>query len=423
MVSPGAGSTPPLSRGRAWALALIATLTMAVSYVDRQTLSAIAPSVQKALGFDDAAYGWLGMAFAFAYLVGAPVAGALVDRVGARRGLLGAVLTWSVIAAVHAVVPIFGVLLAMRVLLGLAEAPSFPAAAQTIQRGLPPADHARGFGVLFTGSSIGAAVAPPLATWLADAYGWRVAFLGTAAAGLLWIPLWLAVAFTGPARRALDVRHAAAPARAPSVIPFALAKHSAVLRAMMAVAASAPLITFSHQWGTKFLVQDHGITQTAAGHLLWAPPLFFDVGAILFGHLASVARARGADGVPRPLLAAAAALMLAGVAVPYAPTPALAVAALCVALCGGGGMYALPMSDMAVRVAPWQVASAGGICAAAQSVAQIVTNPFLGNAVKGTGSYTFAVVALSLWVIPGSVAWLLWRPPPPYREDQPTLIS
>ena len=58
--------------------------------------------------------------------------------------------------------------------------------------------------MLFTGSSIGAAVAPPLATWLADRYGFRVAFLGTAAAGLLWIPLWLAVAFTAPARRALD---------------------------------------------------------------------------------------------------------------------------------------------------------------------------------------------------------------------------
>jgi len=407
---------PPLSRGRAWALALIATLTMAVSYIDRQTLSAIAPSVQKALHFDDAAYGYLGVAFALAYLVGAPVAGAIVDRVGARRGLLGAVLMWSAIAAVHAVAPGFGVLLTMRVLLGLAESPSFPAAAQTIQRGLPPADHARGFGVLFTGSSIGAAIAPPLATWLADRYDYRAAFLGTAAAGLLWIPLWLAVAFRGPARRALDLRHAAAPVRAPSLVPFALAKHSAVQRSVMAVLASAPLLTFSHQWGTKFLVQDHGITQRAAGALLWAPPLFFDVGAIAFGHLASVARARGAEGVPRPLLAVAAALMLGGLAVPFAPTPALAVVALCVALCGGGGMYALPMADLAVRVAPWQVASAGGLCAAAQSVAQVVTNPLLGHAVKGTGSYTLAIVGLSLWVIPGSVAWLAWRPPPPYID-------
>src|SRR5579885_2500839 len=158
---------PGLSRAAAWALALTATLTMAVSYVDRQTLSAIAPSVQAALGFDDTAFGLLNGAFAAAYLVGAPVAGWLVDRVGARRGLLAAVLTWSAVAALHAAVPGFGVLVGMRVLLGLAEAPSFPAAAQTIQRSLPPADRARGFGVVFTGSSIGAAIAPPLATQLA----------------------------------------------------------------------------------------------------------------------------------------------------------------------------------------------------------------------------------------------------------------
>src|SRR5271155_4834929 len=94
--SPSIGAS--LSRPAAWALALTATLTMAVSYVDRQTLSAIAPSVQAALGFDDAHYGDLASAFAVAYLVGAPIAGRVIDRVGARRGLLGAVLVWSAVA-------------------------------------------------------------------------------------------------------------------------------------------------------------------------------------------------------------------------------------------------------------------------------------------------------------------------------------
>jgi MFS transporter, ACS family, hexuronate transporter len=341
--------------------------------------------------------------------------------VGARRGLLGAVLLWSAVAALHAVAPLFGVLLGMRILLGLAEAPSFPAAAQTIQRALPPADRARGFGVLFTGSSIGAAIAPPLATWLAARYGFRAAFLGTAAAGLLWIPLWLAVAFTAPARRALDREptQTADASQPPSfdLIPVALAQHPAVLRSVVAVLASAPMLTVVYQWGTKYLVHDHHLTQLAAGALLWSPPLFFDFGAVLFGHLASRARARGAEGVPRPLLAVSAAAMLGGLAIPFAPTPTLAVAAMCVTLFGGGGMYALPMADMASRVAPWQVATAGGICAAAQSVAQIATNLSLGPSVKWTGSYGAAVIALTLWVIPGSIAWLAWRPPPPYRED------
>jgi len=390
---------------------------MSVSYIDRQTLAAIAPSVQKALAVPDSAYGDLVSAFSIAYLVGAPLAGWLVDRVGARRGLFGAVLLWSGVAALHALVPGFAFLFALRIALGFAEAPSFPGAAQTVHRALPPADRARGFGVLFTGSSIGAMIAPPLATWLADRYGFRAAFLGTAAAGLLWIPLWLRVTSSARARAALDLR--AAPAeRGGAGGGRSVLRHPAVLRAMLVVLASAPLLSLLFNWGTKLLVHDHHLTQRATGHYLWLPPLFFDGGAILFGHLASVARSasKGDGGVPRGLLAAACVTMLAGVALPFAHTPEQVVAAMCVTMAGGGGLYALPMSDLAARVSPRVVATAGGLCAAAQSVAHIVANPLIGRSVERTGSYAFIALALTAWVIPGCVGWLLWRPPPVYRE-------
>jgi predicted MFS family arabinose efflux permease len=407
------GTPPPLSRRAAWALALTATLTMAVSYIDRQTLAAIAPSVQRGLGFEgnDVYYGYLGSAFAVAYLVGAPVAGHIIDLLGARRGLLGAVLLWSLVSALHALAPTFGVLLAMRVMLGLAEAPSFPAAAQTIQRALPPTDRARGFGVLFTGSSIGAAIAPPLATWIAARWGWQAAFLGTASAGLVWVPLWLALAFGAPARAALDRPSSGKPP------PFREVLRPAVLRAMMAVLASAPLLTLLYQWSTKYLVHDHHLTQRAAGSLLAFPPLFFDVGAIAFGHLASKARARGEQGVPRSLFAAAGCLMLAGAAIPLASTPDLAIVAMCVTMMGGGGMYALPMADLAVRVPPGMVSAAGGMCAAAQSIAQIASNLTIGRVVGATGSYLWIFVGFAIWVVPGSLLWLAWRLPPPPHDD------
>src|SRR5262245_20525854 len=179
---------------------------MAVSYVDRQTLAVLAPTVTTALGISEQGYGWLVSAFSIAYLVGAPLAGRLVDRVGARHGLLGAVLLWSIVAALHALAPGFGILFALRIALGFAEAPSFPGAAQTVHRSLPPEERARGFGVLFTGSSFGAMIAPPLATFFEARWGWRVAFLVTAIAGLVWVPVWLAVAFAPASRRALDRR-------------------------------------------------------------------------------------------------------------------------------------------------------------------------------------------------------------------------
>ncbi|APR86189.1 D-galactonate transporter [Minicystis rosea] len=407
---------PLLSRPAAWALALTATLTMSVSYIDRQTLAAIAPSVQKALAIPDSAYGDLVSAFSIAYLVGAPAAGYLIDRIGARRGLLSAVLLWSVVAALHALVPSFAVLFALRIALGLAEAPSFPGAAQTVHRALSPADRARGFGVLFTGSSIGAMIAPPLATWLADRYGFRAAFIGTALAGLLWVPLWVRVAYADRARRALD-RHTVT--AAPRLGAGALIRHPAVLRTVLVVLASAPLLSLLFNWGTKLLVHDHHLTQRQTGHYLWLPPLFFDAGAILFGHLASVARARGQGetGVPRSLLATACVVMLAGLYIPFAPTPELVVAAMCVTMVGGGGLYALPVADLSIRVPPSAVATACGLGAAAQSIAHIVANPMIGRSVERHGSYSFIVLALTLWIIPGCVGWLAWKPPPAWREE------
>src|SRR5689334_14910251 len=94
-----------LSRRQAWTVAIVATLTMTVSYIDRATLGVLAPTVTKALDISEAEYGWLAAAFSIAYLVSTPLAGWWIDRIGARRGLLGSVAVWSVVAALHAIAP------------------------------------------------------------------------------------------------------------------------------------------------------------------------------------------------------------------------------------------------------------------------------------------------------------------------------
>lgn len=422
---------PPLSRGAAWALALTATLTMAVSYVDRQTLAVLAPTVTKELAISEEAYGWLISAFSIAYLVSAPLAGRLIDRVGARRGLLGAVLLWSAVAALHAAVPAFGVLFALRIALGAAEAPSFPGAAQTVHRSLPPADQARGFGVLFTGSSIGAMIAPPLATMIEHRWGWRAAFLGTAAAGLIWVPVWLAVAFRPAARAALD-RHGAggdgeargtapgatevaAGSAGPGPTTWEILTNVAVLRAIATVAASSPILAFLLNWGSKYLVTVYGLQQADVGTYLMFPPLFYDAGAILIGNMASRRARRVTDGSPpRGLFAMSAALCAMGGLMPFVGGPAATMAAASACMAGAGGMVALVVSDMMARVHPAAVSTAGGITASAQSLAYIALSVIAGAALQRGISYAAIIAALGLWVIPGCALWLLVRPPPPY---------
>lgn len=408
-----------LSPRMAWALALTGTFTMSVSYVDRQTLSALAPTVTKKLAIDETHYGLLVSAFSIAYLVGAPLAGRLIDAVGARRGLLGAVLVWSVVAAMHALVPDimmrtalsgFVVLFALRIALGLAEAPTFPGAAQTVQRALPPSERARGLGILYTGSSFGAMVAPPLASYLEHRFqSWEVAFLGTAMVGLIWVPIWLLVAWSKRARPVMDLHHEK------KVPPLRLAEllgNVAVWRGVALIIACVPLLGIHIHWLSKFLERRYHTTQLEIGSLLILPSLIFDVGAVLFGSLASRAQKRRPESTapPRGLMTIAVIVAMTGVFLPLCPNPLSAMILAGVSMAGGGGMFALNTADVLRRVPANGVSTAGGIMAAAQSLALIVSSPLVGQVVEWTGSYGPILLAFALFHLPGVGVWLLVRP-------------
>ena len=158
-------------------MALVGTLTMTVSFVDRSTLGVLAPSVTSALRISEAGYGWLVSAFSMAYLISTPLAGVFIERVGARKGLVVAVLIWSAVALAHGLASSFAMLFVLRLALGVAEGPSFPGASQTVYRALAPRDRPRGYGALYTGSSIGMALAPLIASRSCGAMGMACGFL------------------------------------------------------------------------------------------------------------------------------------------------------------------------------------------------------------------------------------------------------
>jgi len=391
-----------LPRRVAWSVVAVATLTMTVSYIDRQTFAVLAPKVTEALGISETGYGWLASAFSIAYLVATPISGWWIDRVGARRGLAVSVLVWSGIAAV----PNFAVLFVLRIALGLAEGPGFPGAAQTVQRALPPAERARGFGLLFTGSSIGAMVVPPIAARLYAAYGWRVTFLGTAIAGLVWVPMWIALARRRDVTAQLEL-----PPTTKSVRPrlAELLRDPVIFRGLLAVFAAAPVLGFGAAWGAKYLVWTHAIDQKHVGDYLWLPPLCLDAGAIVFGDLAS--RLRRPEGTSPVVLYFCALLLTSALAfVPYAMSPWKAMALLGLASAGGGAMYTLSTADMLSKLAPEIVSFAGGTLAGAQSLALIIANPLIGYAVDHRDNYDAVTIALALCAIPGSLIWIAWRP-------------
>jgi ACS family hexuronate transporter-like MFS transporter len=400
-----------LPRARAWLVAIVATAAMSVSYIDRQVVAVIATSVRAALGFDAERFGWLAGAFSAAYLVAAPVAGAVLDRVGARRGLVVAILAWSAVSAAHALAPSLAALLALRVALGVAEAPSFPGAAQSVRRALPPRDRSAAFGLIFTGSSLGAAVAGPLAIALDVRFGWRAAFAITSLLGCAWVPLWIAVTRAPEVRAALaapapaPVQARAAPGAAAS-LP-ALLKEAAVLRALVMVLASAPALMFLFVWMPQYMEIGRGVAKADLGRYVWLPPVMADVGMVGFGALA-------ARWPPVRLVLAAAAMATVMVLVPAAPGPWGAIALMGVSAMGAGGIYTLLTADMMARVDPARAAAAGGLTAAAQSVVYVALNPIVGRWVLRTSSFDGALMFVGALALPGACIWSLW----PMRRER-----
>lgn len=399
-----------LSRRHAWLVALAATLTMTVSYIDRQSLAVLAPAVTEALDISATEYGWLSSAFSIAYLLATPLAGWWIDRIGARRGLVISVLVWSTVAALQALVPGFGTLFLLRILLGFAEGPSFPGSAQTVQRVLPPSDRSRGFGVLFSGSSIGGMIVPPLAALIFQEYGWRYAFFLTALVGLLWIPIWIAVTSPRAVRERID-NPAVAAAPRPPVID--LLRHPIMIRALIGIFAAAPVIGLMLAWGAKYLVATWGLEQKDVGAYLWLPPLLFDAGAILFGDLA--ARFKRPPGAPaRGLFAVAMLLATATIALPFAGSAWQGVIIVGIAVAGSGGLYSICTADLMSRMPAECVSTAGGIVAGAQSVALIALGPLIGAVVGHYGHYDGVAIGIGLWALPGSLIWIFWKPPARY---------
>jgi ACS family hexuronate transporter-like MFS transporter len=379
-------------------------------------VSAIGASVRRALEMNAAQFGWLAAAFSMAYLLAAPLAGAVVDRVGARRGLVAAIITWSLVSAAHALVPTFAALFVLRVLLGAAEAPSFPAAAQAVQRALPEGDRSAAFGLLFTGSSIGAAIAAPLAISLDVAFGWRTAFFIASAAGMVWLPLWLVVTAPKSVRAALATARAAQVAR-----PRGLLRDPAVHRAVVLVLASAPALMFMYIWAPQYFELGRGVPKASLPHYLWLPPLMADLGMVGFGALASRRDRQMRPGEQRShveLVLAAAAMEAMLVLVPHVQATLPAVLLVGLSAAGGGGLYVLLTADMMSRIDPSRVSAAGGLTAAAQSLVYVALNPIVGRWIDVSHSYDGSIVMLGAVAVPGAVVWSVWSPAQPHDQPQ-----
>ena len=164
-----------------WGIAGLLFLSTVINYIDRQTLSVLAPVLTRELGLSDLEYSRVLTSFLAAYTVMYVGSGFLVDRWGARLALAAFIAWWSVANMAHALVAGVWSLGVLRFLLGLGESGNFMAAVRVVSEWYPPKERALVHGLIQGGAAIGAILTPPLVTWIYSLYGWRPAFVRTPA--------------------------------------------------------------------------------------------------------------------------------------------------------------------------------------------------------------------------------------------------
>lgn len=189
----GSGRTMSHGLGRRWLICALLFFAATVNYMDRQVISLLKPTLQIQFGWTEIEYSNIVLAFQFAYGAGVLFVGKLIDRVGTRIGFSLAVMVWSVAAMGHAAAASILQFAAARFCLGIGESGSFPASIKAVAEWFPKRERALATGLFNSGTNIGAIVTPLVIPWLTYSFGWRAAFLGTGAVGLVWIVAWLAL--------------------------------------------------------------------------------------------------------------------------------------------------------------------------------------------------------------------------------------
>ncbi len=311
----------------AWVLCGLLFVATALSFLDRQVLSVLAPTLMKDLGFDNTVYARVVSAFVLSYTVMFAFGGWMIDRLGTVRGLAIAVAVWSLASGAHALAAGALGLGIARFFLGLGEGACFPAATKGACEWFPAEKRAFAIGLANGGSAFGAVLAPPMTAWLAGHFGWRGVFVTTGVVGLVWVALWMSAGRFSPASAA-----SAAPCPAPWSAWGGLLRMPQVWRILGARALFDPVFYFYMFWIPKYLSSERGFSLEEIGDLYWIPFLVLGISNVGSGHVSDLLVRAGwtPRRARRTLLTAAALLTPASCLVVWTPSAGWAIALMSV---------------------------------------------------------------------------------------------
>jgi ACS family hexuronate transporter-like MFS transporter len=315
---------------RRWVILALLFLVTVINFIDRQTLSVLAPVIRASFHLSNTQYGRIVSAFQFGMMSGEIPMGAIMDRLGARIGLALAVFWWSTATGAQFLARTgvqFGL---MRFWMGTGECGNFSGGVKTVTRLFSKTERTLALGIFNSGSMVGATVAPPLIVFLLHHYGFRAAFVVPALCGIAWLPLWwwayLQEPGSGPGPGP-ETSHAPESLRS-------MLSDSSSWAVMMCRFFIGPVIQFYWYWIPSYLYSVRHMSLLQIGGLAWIPFFMGDAGGVVGGWAAGVLLRRGVP-VPRTrkiLMYGSSLLCITSFCVPYATDKAMALAMIGIAV-------------------------------------------------------------------------------------------
>jgi ACS family hexuronate transporter-like MFS transporter len=190
-VSGSIGSARPgaISSLRWWIGGILFASTV-INYIDRQTLSILAPYLKQEYHWTNADYANIAIAFRVAYSIGQTACGRQIDRLGTKLGLTISVTWYSIVSLLTSLARGFAGFAVFRFLLGAGESANWPGASKAVSEWFPNRERGIAAALYDSGSSVGGAIAPFLILPVYLRWGWRVAFVIPGLLGFLWLIAW-----------------------------------------------------------------------------------------------------------------------------------------------------------------------------------------------------------------------------------------
>lgn len=363
---------PPLYRQvRWWILALLFFATV-INFVDRLTLSFVAPLLRDTFSLSNQDYGFIVSSFLFGMMVGEFPMGWLMDRKGPKLGFSFAVIWWSIANAMH----VFGQskwhFSLFRFWMGTGECGNYSGGVKVVGQWFPPRERAFAIGIFNGASLIAGIITPPLVVFITLKLGWKAAFLIPSLIGMLWVLFWRRFYHSPsehPGVSEAELQHIRSGEEdEPKIEPsnsqlLGLRQTWGVMLCRLLV---GPVIQFYLFWLPEYLYRSRGLTLAAIGFVAVLPPIFGDVGSIGGGWITGELIKRGfsVQGARKTVMWAGAVLCAMSFVVVLAHAPVIWTAAICLVYLGhyalSANMFAT-ISDLFPNAAVARVTALTGI--------------------------------------------------------------